>query len=635
MIKRYIFSLFIFFIVTNQLNAQVQNLEFGVIPLEDIQMTQYEAEPDAKAVILAKKSNVEIKSYDGFSVTHKNYLRIKLLDSSSFNLGVFEFDYYSFGGYERITNIQGIVTYPDGNTYTLKNKDIKRERVSREWTKIQFEFPNLQKGAIIEYFYVISVNDIYPMEDFNFQYDIPVRYAEITYTIPKFVKYNISIINKEKATEIKNGFAMRDLPSLKSLPFTDNIDNYRGRIKLIIEGIDTYSGVEGYNTTWEEHAKNLFNYDYFGKQMFDPSNSRNLIAKTKYILVEEIPIEEKIIKLQSYLLSTVKWDGTYDIYAINTLDAAFAAESANSAELNMMMAAMLNQLDIKAVPCLVKLRSNGRFDSANRTLEQFNHMILLVDTGDGTHFIDVLDALKHPYLIRAEALNKEGLVILSEPVWVQLNKSFGKSFHFSEFSFEGRAIKGKIQSKLSGYDAFYERFQASNDKRGSFWEKRLRIKYPRAYVTDYNYQYLNEVNKDFITNLDVTIPDAYEIFKDTLYLNGNIFTDYGENPFSVKDRGYPVDFTFPREENLIVLLEIPENHEVFKLPDQKKIVTEGGMAEFWYSAEVIDQKIQIVRKVILKKDTYEPEEYKGLAELFEILGKHSDERIILVKKLSD
>ncbi len=235
--KLNIYIIPILILITCSAFSQVQLFEMGKIGVNELKNSNY---PDEPAVILAKISNLVIEELDGFMVTHKNYVRLKIQDSSAFDRANFVFDYYHKEGYERVRNIKGIITYPNGTQYELKNSDIERDRMDREWTRVSFNYPDVVEGSIIEYSYTINVTDVFPLEDFVFQYDVPVEYAEFTFNIEKVVDYDFEIINDTLLEPIRYGFVGKNIPAIKPDALIDNIDNYKGRIITYINQINYF-----------------------------------------------------------------------------------------------------------------------------------------------------------------------------------------------------------------------------------------------------------------------------------------------------------------------------------------------------------------------------------------------------------
>lgn len=609
--------------------SQVKIFEIGKIGIEELTKSNH---PDAPAVILAKISNLEIQELDGFMVTHKNYVRLKIQDSSAFERANFVFDYYHKDGYERVRNIKGVITYPNGIQYQLKNSDIDRKRIDRDWTRVSFNYPDLVEGSIIEYSYTINVSDVFPLEDFVFQYDIPVEYAEFTFNIEKVVEYDFEIINEALLEPIRYGFVGKNIPAIKPDALIDNLDNYKGRIITYIDRINYNSDKISLTTEWEVHARNLLTFEYFGNQIGEKKFSNRLSSNFKEIIAEDISNKEKILKLTKALTEKVSWNGIYDIYAEKSLDEAYIAELANSGELNLMMATLLKDAEIAFVPVLVRLRGQGNVSIKSKDLDQFTHMILLTEIDGETLFIDVQDKYKSPFMVREEALNKVGFVVLEDPVWVKIEPEPSKQTHVAEFVLDNQGIKGVINSRFEGYSAYYERSNVSVDSLGNFWERRLRTKFPRTYVSNLEYDNMENIDEKFTSKVNIEISDAYEIFKDTLFLDPVLWSNFPENPFELSERNYAVNLAYPFEESYVYTLSLPESYEIVNLPESIQVATENGDAEFRFSCDIVNGKIQLYRILKLDKSIYSADYYPALYSIFQKLDTKSKEKLILVKK---
>ena len=633
--RQQVFLIFItLFLFNNDVSfAQNEEIVFGKVSKSDLEMVKYEPEPDAEAVILAKVSQLRINSSDNFKATNRNYFRIKILDESGLRWGKFSFDYVA--GYETITRIKAMVTYPDGKQYKLKRKDVIRTKYEDNWRRVEFELPNLVKGSIVEYMYDAIVEDAYPMEDFIFQYEIPVRYADFSYFISGEFKYSEHFVNEKYIQRKSKGYFVENVPSLKALPFTDHLENYRGRIKIQLQGYSDYFGInnEVWNPSWEDLFKEYINSELFGLQLSEAQRHNVLLEEAKDLISADIPLTEKIKKYASFIHENVKWDKTYSIYCEDDLDKKFLASEANATEMNLMLGALLKASEVPFRPVLVKLRSEGYIEKEDHNLEQFSYVILKINTDQGPVFMDASDVNKSVFGVREEGLNKHGLEVNTTIAdFVEIEPGLSKEIVITDFYLDGRQMLGTVQLKSTGLNASLNRERIISGSFYQHWESLFRKTYPRAFIANAEFIGDDENKEELKLILDVEVNDAFDIFGDSLFLQPVFPLEISTESFSTTSRSHPVNFGYPQSLQCNFQLEIPENYKVVSIPESFHLIGENQMVEFVYAADLGEDKIQINQKITLNKAEYSAEEYPMLLEFLQTIEQKVGEKLVMLAK---
>lgn len=94
-----------------------------------------------------------------------------------------------------------------------------------------------------------------------------------------------------------------------------------------------------------------------------------------------------------------------------------------------------------------------------------------------------------------------------------------------------------------------------------------------------------------------------------------------ENPFKLKDRTYPICFSYPFSESVKVSFEIPEGYNVVEMPKSVEQRTEDGSLFFRLVVERIDKYIQFNGTLTVDKAEYSPEWYEAIKSIY---GKSID-----------
>ena len=219
------------------LTAQDQvNMKFGKPTKEEMQMTVYEAEPDADAVVLCRLTDVEYTVQTiGYLVDYREKVRVKVLKPNGARFAKVVVPYKKFMSVGN--NVSGLRTSfmaipmnsGNGNTYfedegsmsdgvfgtdgdesvedikatafNLENGKVVKTSLKKSdvvWTKVdehhflaEFTLPNVKEGTVVEYEYRIHSQLFWELRDWYAQCEIPVVYAKLDMNIPNFLIFNI------------------------------------------------------------------------------------------------------------------------------------------------------------------------------------------------------------------------------------------------------------------------------------------------------------------------------------------------------------------------------------------------------------------------------------------------------------
>lgn len=212
------------------------NMKFGKPTKEELQMTTYEADPEADAVVLCRLTDVEyIIQENGYLVDYREKCRIKVLKpagtqyakvvvpymintSHGSNLGGLRFSMYAnqltAGGSSEVGYDGGSMTseamgdYSDesvedlkATAFNLKNgkmvksllkkEDVKKIEIDEQHQQVVFTVPDVEVGTVIEYEYTIHSELFWLLHDWFAQREIPVVYAKLDMNIPSYLQFNV------------------------------------------------------------------------------------------------------------------------------------------------------------------------------------------------------------------------------------------------------------------------------------------------------------------------------------------------------------------------------------------------------------------------------------------------------------
>ena len=213
------------------------NMKFGKPTKAEMQMTTYEAEPDADAVVLCRLTDVEYTiQQTGYLVDYKEKVRIKVLKpegarfakvvipylkstpidnsnsssklvlkvsatennsvSSSFDeqagaMTTSDLDRYSEESIEDLKatayNLKGSKVVKSA----LKKGDIAETKIDDQHYQVEFTIPDVQEGTVIEYEYTLHSELFWLLHDWFAQCEIPVAYAKLDMNIPRYLLFEL------------------------------------------------------------------------------------------------------------------------------------------------------------------------------------------------------------------------------------------------------------------------------------------------------------------------------------------------------------------------------------------------------------------------------------------------------------
>ena len=213
------------------------NLKFGKPTQQELQMTVYEPDPEADAVVLCRLSDVNYTvQRNSYLVDYHEKWRIKVLKPSGarfakvvvpyqMNMSVgnnisgtkitamslpkpggssnsyFEGEGVSmteevFGtnGDEDVESIKATAFNLEGSKVvktSLKKSDIVTTKFDSENAQVEFTVPNVKEGTVIEYEYTIHSEIFWQLRDWQAQCEIPVAFAKLDMNIPSYLIFNI------------------------------------------------------------------------------------------------------------------------------------------------------------------------------------------------------------------------------------------------------------------------------------------------------------------------------------------------------------------------------------------------------------------------------------------------------------
>jgi transglutaminase-like putative cysteine protease len=643
------------------LSLSAQNkFKFGDCPRELLEMTSYDKDSEAQAVVLYENADayyqINAVSAD-FEIVTEYVVRIKIFTQD----GIDHFAEMSIPFYKGRTsalseNVKGLT----GWTYNLEGDKVVKTKLSKEYIfteditennkRIKFALPAVKTGSVIEYKYIKTSPYYYYPEDFVFQRTIPVQYALFTIKIPEYLSFNkemkgyesINVITKPinqtymyrsqslscSAQEISA--EVKDLPALKDEDYVWNYNDFKSRINFEIRSVQIPGAFyKDYAQTWNKIVESLKDYDWFGKQF----NNKGLFKEELPTILDGKTNETDSIRaILNLVRSKIKWNDQSTL-RIENQSKALKGGAGSSAEINALLLNALRNAGFTAHPVVMSLRSRGRIPITYPSIDNLNYFIVGVYSGQNTYYLDATRSFTDINVIPVDCMVDKALAIYRNNFdWIDLT-TIGNNMNrvnlLLNFNEEG-ILEGKKSEIHSGEVAYS--FKQSYDNAENE-EKYVESMETRNDIVISNYKMEEKTTSNF------TLSETYGFLKDNIRLgdevisfNPLLFLAMKNNAFKAETRKLPIEFSFPYEQRINVSFTIPEGYTVDEIPASERFIyKDDGLIDFSYVIQQGGSNVQLSYKLKLNTCIIPATDYENLRDFWSKMYNKENEWITIKK----
>jgi hypothetical protein len=258
----------------------------------------------------------------------------------------------------------------------------------------------------------------------------------------------------------------------------------------------------------------------------------------------------------------------------------FAQRRGNAIEKNLLLVSLLRFHGFSAHPFLISRRNHIRFERRDHRLDQFDHVLVLLEIGGEKIFCDAnAPAAWLGYLppedqvgagVVIDAPQYGDSVVLDVPAPPVASESYGTAT--VSLNPDGSAT-GNLEGSVSG-EAAYELLLvlADRDTLGYLHRQWLPEITPRSFVIS--------INKDdewapiqFAVDFDWA--QAATVDDQRLFLRPAVLRRLGSNPLMTSTRRYPVSFDTPWTEDCRIIWQLPAGFSLHDLPSGREMAGDG------------------------------------------------------------
>lgn len=639
----------------------IKDYRFGDVKVKDLETTELATDSDASAVMLLNLRDVyyRIAGEDFVSMT-TNHVRIKILKEDAKDLANVSFVLYNNvtanQGHEKVLGLKAAAyNLENGKVVKTKMKGdmVFKEKIGKAQERTKFTIPQVKVGTIIEYEYTVQSDMFWDLSDWYAQQTIPVSYARYTAFIPDWLRFhfemqgrgwlnNVSadgLLDRKDAVPASNSrtYVMegRNIPAAKSDEYVYCPTDYFAKVSA--ELASTFfpgSAYKDCGQTWERIDEMLLGNDWFGGKLDDKSPFADELKQKGIDKIADV--EERVAKTVEVLQSHVKWNKEFGLSAKSSSKTAKAG-TGNNADINMLLINMLNDVDVKSEPVVMRRRDMGMLPFTYPSIEKLSTFVVAIhisedkvmyaDASGENGYLNAFSSVLYP--MRARYLNKK--IESNNDKWVDMQcvpMAVVSNTINAAIGADG-SLEGDCNTVLRGQSAYVFRTSYNNAKDEKEYVSKME-KSDEVTISDYKATSTKGFAKQSTEKFHFT--RSGEGTPDHIYICPFVKRFLKKNPFTDATRLMPVEFPYRQVENSVYTIAIPEGWEVEELPKAIAIATPQQEMIARVVCTEDEGVIQIHSLFKINSSFFSEEKYIAVKEMLGVLAEHGNEMIVLKKK---
>jgi transglutaminase-like putative cysteine protease len=535
--------------------------------------------------------------------------------------------------------------------------------------------PEIKEGAIFEIQYSVESPFTWNLYDWEFQQSIPTKYSEYYVSYPDWFDYKVSfkgydyqyltindsgtsmdkitysyfksrigehgIRDSDRRTEnidfIKKQlhYVAENMPAFIPESYSSATTNYLTALEFELAAVSfPNSPYKNFAKTWDNINDQLSKNEKLGGQIGNLKvnsfkDEVNVVTSGKEDAASQIEaiyyhIKEKIV-----------WNKQSRVFASVDIKKTYKEGKGNSADINLLLVAMLKAGGFDARPMVLSTRSHGYLNELFPARSQFNYLICAVKNEDDTYqLIDATDRSLPMNILPPRCINGKGMIITKEGhTWLDLtpNTKYRHVRQVKATLTDDLTWTGTMDVKCKDYAARQMRQNYLTEGNEKSYVQMIQNQNTGLNLTNPTLE-METMAKATNASYDMTLKDNVMDGGEMLYFNPMLTFAVEENPFKLKERKYPVDYNYPYEYIYSASFEIPENYAIEELPENLSLALPEKGGRFSYTMSANGNTINLTSQLKISKYLFLPEEYAGLKEFYNLLIDKMAAQVVLKKK---
>jgi hypothetical protein len=536
----------------------------------------------------------------------------------------------------------------DQTTKGLLPKDITPKITS---THLELAGIRIKKGSLLKVSYAVNFPYDAKIPNWRFQSVYPIDFTDLKVSIPEVVNletsleghYQPDVANTTDATRqvrinnqnltikvTENYYQFNQVPGHKSEPFSDNSPGELEHLKLRMISVGKGNDIK---TDFAEKQVGKIIETLSFKPDFLLRLSPEFSVKADYdrLIKSVTNPEEKIARIYDLVRRHLTWDRV-DSLSSRQLPKIWADKKGNSTELNLTLVKLLQVYGFDAAPLLVSTRANGRIDTTDVAITDFDKIVTHVRLGDKSITLDATAKYCDYPMMPSAILNTTGLRLsMDKNRWVKVcdNKTYYKNnvvllgHLLGDTSFMTNVYVNSTGYAKAEHIEIYERDSLKGIR--SYFEhgnKKLNLKHfivaneyvdtlPLAQEFDIRMRLVNDNNLCGVTPTAFSVPDT-------------VFT-IGE------DRRSSINFGYRQQYDLVSEYSISDRYEVYVLPNNIQLSAVNGSVHFEREFHNSTTGFSLRQSLLIDKSYFNETEAAELAKFLKKIENLLRQQVILKK----
>ena len=650
--KKIIFCAVVFILAGLQVSAQTININkhFGKVSKEEVQMTTYQLDTAASALVLYEKQDVvlELTATGEFILTRDVHMRIKVLKEDGIEWGNFEIMKYS------ASNVRETVTGIEVDTYNISENGIERvkmsrdyiydEQVSESWRKVSFYAQDVRVGSVIEVKYKVTSNMFWDFDDLVFQKSIPVNLSEAEVRIPGMFTFNKKLrgshdVGYETDMESRmlgayqygvgvDKFRSVDIPAFKYEKFVYHHDQFFLAVTYDIRSLSVPpSTYQEFSVTWDDVDESYRNADLMTRFRSN-CHFKDEVA----LIAEDLPDAERIAEAVRIVKSHVEWNGRYTV-SPEPLAQVIKSGAGTNADINCLIAGCLKEMGYEANLIMLKARTSGHLLDFQPERFPYDTFVVGVVGKDGKeYYLDggswygYLNVLPPNFLVpNARMIRNNG-----PGQWVDLTRLSRNStiMNVSANLTDDMRISGEAVAKYTG--------NPSTSKKTDYMGFEDEDEFIADMESDYHID-IEDISFSEMKDYSASSSINWTFTKDVgyggqyVYISPFLTRFHAKDSFQELTRQCPVDFPYPYNVTYMFTFMIPEGYQLDGMPENRSYMFEplGATVRCIYALR--GNSLQVVFNYSQTKMFCEAVHYEDLRTFWQYLAQIYEETVVLKK----
>ncbi len=626
--------------------AQALKAGVGFQPVspEELKMTSEPLAPGAAAVILYRQVD---RDDNGYSSHEDNYFRIKILTEEGRKYANVEIPFLKQR--QNVVNVKARTIRPDGSIVEFAGQPLENELAKRSNVKYLakiFTLPDVQVGAIIEYFYRVNLGAhmlfdshwILSNELFTKKAQFSLKPYEGTYSL------TWSWHSLPPGAEVKEGpdhivrMEVSNIPAFQLEDYMPPPNELRSRVDFIYEqGL----AEKDQNKFWKQVGKkrNEELESFVGKRktmeqavtrIVSPNDSQEVKLRKIYDRVQQI-------RNTSYeLRKTEQEEKRENEKPAENVEDVWKRDYGNSIQLNWLFLGLVRAAGFEAYGCSVSDRREYFFNPATMQSTKLNASVVLVKLNAKDLYLDPGVPFTSYGLLPWSETNITGLRLDKEGgTWIRTTLPQASESRIERVGKLRLSDTGDLEGRLTvtyiGLEAMYHRMEERNS------DEVAHKKFLEQWVTSQigvpaeaeltNTPDWTSSETPLVAEFNIKIPSWASNAGKRVVIPAAIFTAAEKGIFEHANRIQPIYFDYPYEKADDVTIELPPGWRVSSVPPPQD--QNGKVVLYSLKVEQSPGTLRLKRKLTIDVVLVEQKYYTGLRNFFQAVRASDGVQIIV------